>query len=211
MLHRCERYTSDWKGTLWFPTHIGKRYIDMMTTPVKNIRFEALLQRPASPRSASWCFVLLPVEASDQLPTRSMVSVEGTLGGMTFKTTLSPDGQGSHWLKVPKALRDAAGVEAGDIVSLDIAPTRVEPAVRVPADLRDALAAHPDAKAQWASLTPIARRDWIQWLASSKQPETRARRIRNTCNMLASGKRRVCCFDRSGMYSKSIKAPTAAE
>ena len=37
-----------------------------------------------------------------------------------------------------------------------------------------------------------------------------ARRIQNACDMLASGKRRVCCFDRSGIYSKGFRAPKAA-
>ena len=29
--------------------------------------------------------------------------------------------------------------------------------------------------------------------------------------MLAEGKRRVCCFDPSGYYSKAFKVPEAAE
>jgi hypothetical protein len=28
--------------------------------------------------------------------------------------------------------------------------------------------------------------------------------------MLAGGKRRICCFDRSGFYSKSLRPPEAA-
>jgi hypothetical protein len=28
--------------------------------------------------------------------------------------------------------------------------------------------------------------------------------------MLTAGKRRVCCFDRSGFYSKSLRSPKAA-
>ena len=66
------------------------------------------------------------------------------------------------------------------------------------------------APALWLDITPIARRDWIRWITAAKQPETRARRIKNACSMLAAGKRRVCCFDRSGFYSKSMRAPKAA-
>jgi uncharacterized protein YdeI (YjbR/CyaY-like superfamily) len=44
-------------------------------------------------------------------------------------------------------------------------------------DLRDALAAAPLPQALWADVTPIARRDWILWISSAKQPETRKRRI----------------------------------
>src|SRR2546421_7512533 len=66
--------------------------------------------------------------------------------------------------------------------------------LRVPTDLRKALAATPRAKAQWSDLTPIARRDFISWIDSAKQPETRRRRIERACSMLAAGKRRPCCF-----------------
>jgi uncharacterized protein YdeI (YjbR/CyaY-like superfamily) len=65
---------------------------------------------------------------------------------------------------------------------------------RVPTDLRKALAAAPTAKAQWRDLTPIARRDFISWIDSAKQPETRKRRIEKACSMLAAGKRHPCCF-----------------
>jgi len=118
------------------------------------IRFKAKLLRPASPKGAAWTFLVLPANASAKLPTRSMASVEGTLDGQSFQATLEPDGQGSHWLKVDKALREAAAVVAGDTVALEIAPVEVEPEPRVPADLRKALAANPDATATWSDITP---------------------------------------------------------
>ena len=66
--------------------------------------------------------------------------------------------------------------------------------LRVPTDLGKAFAAMPMAKAQWRDLTPIARRDFISWLDSAKQPETRKRRIEKACSMLIAGKRRPCCY-----------------
>src|SRR2546423_5103540 len=66
--------------------------------------------------------------------------------------------------------------------------------LRVPTDLRKALAAAQKAKTQWRDLTPIARRDFISWIDSAKQPETRRRRIERACSMLAAGKRRPCCY-----------------
>ena len=140
-----------------------------------------------------------------------MTAIEGTLNGHPFQATLEPDGQKSHWRKVHRKLSEAAGVEPGDIVTLDIAPAVEEPEPAVPSDLRNALAAAaPKARALWSDITPNARRDWIHWITSARQPETRVRRIKNACLMLAAGKRRVCCFDRSGFYSKSLSAPKAA-
>jgi hypothetical protein len=139
-----------------------------------------------------------------------MTAVEGTINGFPFRATLEPDGQKSHWLKVSRKLREAAGANVGDVVTLEIASTGEQPEPKVPADLRKALAAAPKARAVWTDITPIARRDWVHWIVSAKRPETRARRIANACEMLAGGKRRVCCFDRSGFYSKSLSAPKAA-
>jgi len=69
-----------------------------------------------------------------------------------------------------------------------------EPEVRVPADLREVFAAAPKAKAQWSDLTPLARKDFIMWIDSAKQSDTRKRRIESIPSRLAAGKRRPCCF-----------------
>ena len=73
-------------------------------------------------------------------------------------------------------------------------PAGEESEARVPTGLRKALAAAPTAKAKWRDLTPIARRDFISWIDSAKQPETRRHRIERACSMLAEGKRRPCCY-----------------
>ncbi|HLM52877.1 MAG TPA: YdeI/OmpD-associated family protein [Pseudoxanthomonas sp.] len=182
-----------------------------MATSTGKIRFESTLLRPATPKNASWTFLVLPASASAKLPTRSTITVEGTFGNRSFRATLEPDGQGSHWLKVSADLRAAAGASVGDGVVLEIAPVSSEPEPRVPLDLRKALAEAPAARAQWSSLTPVARRDWIHWITSGKKAQTRERRVATACDMLASGKRRACCFDRSGMYSKGLGAPKPAE
>lgn len=64
----------------------------------------------------------------------------------------------------------------------------------VPKDLHKALAAKPTILTLWKDLTPIARRDFITWIEGAKQEETRARRIGITCDKLATGKRRPCCY-----------------
>jgi len=65
---------------------------------------------------------------------------------------------------------------------------------QVPADLRKVLASTAKTKTLWDSLTPLARRDFISWVASAKQPDTRKRRVDSVPSRLASGKRRPCCY-----------------
>lgn len=183
-----------------------------MPKSVTPIKFKAKLSRPVEPKGAAWTFVVLPAATSKQLPTRSMVTVDGTLEGHAFQATLEPDGQGSHWFKVEKAVREAAGVAAGDSGAFTLTPVEKEPEPKVPADLKEALAGNAAAKATWTDITPVARRDWIHWITSGKKAETRAKRIDVACDKLASGNRRACCFDRSGMYSKgNMGPPEAAE
>src|SRR3982751_2910221 len=114
-----------------------------------SIRFKAKLFRPAMeparPRAdqcekdGSWTFLVLPKDASAKLPSRGMTAIEGTINGSPFQGMLEPDGQKSHWLKVDRKLCEAAGIDAGDVITLEIAPAVEEPEPTVPADLRKAL------------------------------------------------------------------------
>lgn len=181
-------------------------------SPDATSRFDARLRRPADPGSGSgWTFLILPKTASERLPRRGRTTVEGTLNGRAFQATLEPDGRKSHWLRVSEELRKSAGADVGDDVTLEIRPVAKEPEPEVPPDLKTALAAVPEAAQCWDATTTIARVDWVHWITSAKQPKTRAKRINDACDMLASGNKRVCCFDPSGFYSKALSAPEAAD
>ncbi len=156
------------------------------------IRFKAKLFK-----IGSWTLLRLPKSASAKLPSRGMTMVEGTINGFRFKAALEPDGKGSHWFRFNKTMREATGADAGDTVTLAIEPAREWPEPEVPADLKKALAAAPQAHALWMDITPIARWDWIRWIRLTKQLETRRRRIENAVAMLKAGKRRPCCFNRT--------------
>ncbi|WP_411706152.1 DUF1905 domain-containing protein [Edaphovirga cremea] len=174
--------------------------------------FKTKLLRPADPgKDGSWAFLVLPKAASDKLPRRGRTSVEGTINGYPFQATLDPDGQLSHWLKVNKELQEAATASPGDTVAVQVSPADPEPEPQLPDDLQEALATSSAAKTTWEDTTTIARLDWIHWIESAKQAKTRKRRVDNACAMLASGKMRVCCFDQSGFYSKSLSAPKAKD
>lgn len=173
--------------------------------------FEARLQRPDDPGPDVWAFLVLPKAVSDGLPRRGRTTVDGTLNGVAFRQTLEPDGQLSHWLRVDAELLEAAGARAGDVVTVEVATVAQEPEPALPEDLADALRANPEASDGWHGTTTVARLDWIHWITTAKQARTRAKRIADACDMLASGKRRVCCFDPSGFYSKAFTSPKAKE
>lgn len=185
-----------------------------MPATTETLRCKAKLLRPANvPGNSTWTFLILPKDTSAKLPRRGPVIVKGKMNGATFRATLEPDGNKSHWLKVPNKLRQSAGAGVGQAVSLELSPLDEEPEPVVPPALRQALdePAHAQANATWQDITPLARQDWVHWITSAKQQETVTRRITTTCDMLNKGKRRTCCFDRSGVYSKGFNGPKAAE
>jgi hypothetical protein len=150
-----------------------------------------LIHDDAKKKPEAW-ILTLPTSASKKLPSRSTTMVEGTINAFPFRGALEPNGKGSHLLRVNKTMREGAG--STDKVVVEIVRCDDEPEVRVPMDLRKALAAAPLAEAGWNDITPLARRDWIFSVTSAKQAETRRRRIEKACDMLACGKRRLCCF-----------------
>jgi bacteriocin resistance YdeI/OmpD-like protein/uncharacterized protein DUF1905 len=159
---------------------------------MSTIRFEAKLFK-----IGSWTLLRLPKSASAKLPSRGMTMVAGTINDFRFQAALEPDGKGSHWFKLDKAIRKTVGADLGDTVMLAIEPVKEWPEPNVPADLKDALAVVPQAHTLWMEITSSARWDWIRWIGSTKQPETRRRRIETACSKLKAGERRPCCFNRT--------------
>ena len=65
-----------------------------------------------------------------------------------------------------------------------------KPALETPPDLLEALAANEAARATFDDFPPSARRDYLDWLAGAKQPETRAKRLAQAVEWMVEGKRR---------------------
>ncbi|RDE07030.1 iron chaperone [Sphingomonas aracearum] len=70
--------------------------------------------------------------------------------------------------------------------------------IDLPADLAGALAADPAAAAFFQAFPPGARRDYAEWVAGAKRPETRARRLADAMRWIGENKRRNWKHERSG-------------
>lgn len=140
--------------------------------------------------------VKLPSHISQQLPSRGMVMVSGTLNGHTVTLALEPDGKGSHWFEVADWIKKETGLADGDTVSLDLSVLSEWTEPETPADMLSVIQ-RGGLMDQWLSLTTKARWEWLRWIRSTNNPETRAKRIDVACSKLAKGDRRPCCFDTS--------------
>ena len=64
----------------------------------------------------------------------------------------------------------------------------------VPEDLKKGILTVPRVAELWEDITPLARNEWICWVTSAKQEETRARRIKVGIDKMKKGMRRPCCW-----------------
>ena len=65
---------------------------------------------------------------------------------------------------------------------------------RTPDDLRAVLDSNRALHERWASLTPLARNEWICWMTSGKLASTRVKRLGRLQEDIQAGKRRPCCW-----------------
>lgn len=144
-----------------------------------------------------WTILRLPKSESAKLPSRGMTLVEGTINGFRSKIVLEPDGKGSHWFRVDSGLREAVGINTDGMVTMAVEPSKAWPEPELPSDLNKALTSDPQANALWTETTTMARWDWLRWIRSTNNPETRKRRIEVALSKLKAGERRPCCFNRS--------------
>ena len=158
---------------------------------VPTIRFDATLYT-----MDEWTILRLPEQASEKLPSRGQVAVQGTINGHGFQTVLEPDGYFGHWMRIDEKQQQTAAVSAGDTATLEIEPLKDWPEPNVPQDFETALAAAPQ-KIQdlWKDITPMARWEWVRWVNATKNSDTRKRRVEVSISKMKSGKRRPCCFN----------------
>lgn len=129
-------------------------------------------------------------------------TVEGTIDGFPFRATTR-----DQKIRLTENQQRAAGIKSGDEANVEITRVGDEPEVRVPEDLQASLRAHKEAHELFQKITPKARREWVRWIASAKQEETRQRRIEVGIDKLNKGMRRPCCFPGLNWVTKDHVTP----
>ena len=113
----------------------------------------------------------------------------GSLGRITGLEHLPSDKRLLGWIR-----QAASFVESGQYTSPISARRRVvkpaKAAVKAPPEFAAALRKDKKASAAFAALSPSCKREYVEWIADAKRPETRDRRISTTVEWIAEGKQR---------------------
>jgi uncharacterized protein YdeI (YjbR/CyaY-like superfamily) len=117
------------------------------------------------------------IDTSDKAPTAM-----GQFGRLTSVDELPPRATMIALTKKAMALIDAGVKPARS--------TSVKAPFTVPQDLRAAIDALPAAKAVFDGFSPSQQREYVDWVTEAKRDETRTKRLNQSVEWLAEGKRR---------------------
>jgi hypothetical protein len=147
------------------------------------MRFNATIQ--LSGRTATGIEVPAAVVATLGQSKRPPVRV--TIQGHTYRSTVASMG-GVFMLPVSAEHREAAGVQAGDEVGVDIELDTAPREVVVPPDFADALERDADARRFFDGLSYTQKHRHVLSIEQAKTVETRRRRIAKAVSMLRDGR-----------------------
>lgn len=134
-------------------------------------------------RNGGMCAIPVPFDPKAVFgKVRAPVKV--TINGYGFRSTIARMG-GETFIPLRKSYREAAGVEVGDRVKVQICADIEARVVEVPSDLAKALKARDGLWRLWRELSYTSQRECVESVIGAKRPETRQRRIAKVENLVA--------------------------
>jgi bifunctional DNA-binding transcriptional regulator/antitoxin component of YhaV-PrlF toxin-antitoxin module len=118
----------------------------------------------------------VPAEVVAQLGNSKKPAVKVTINGYTYPSTVASMG-GVFMLPVSAEVREKAGISAGDMLQVTVAPDTAPRVVELPADFQQALDNNPAARQYFDAISNSNKKYYIASIEQAKTPETRTRRI----------------------------------
>ena len=128
----------------------------------------------------------IPDEVIEALGSSKRPPVAITVNGHTYRTTAVRMG-GRFLVPLSAENREAAGVAAGEDITVDLEADAAPREVTLPDDL--AAAMDDEARAAYDGLSYTHRKEWVRWVEEAKKAETRTTRIEKTVAGLREGKK----------------------
>jgi hypothetical protein len=139
------------------------------------VRFKGVLT--PTPRGGGGCLVPVPRDVATKLGLKGMPKINAVIGGLPYRGSLMPMGDGTYCLGVLKSIQEAAGVGFGDFITVELELDTTPRIVEVPADLARAIAGNKTMATNWAKLSFTNQKEMARSLEEAKKPETRERRL----------------------------------
>ncbi len=113
----------------------------------------------------------------------------GSLGRITTVKDLPADKLMLGWIRQAKAFVDS-GQYTSPITARNKVAKPEKSAVQAPPEFTSALKKNKKAAAVFAAFSPSCKREYVEWIADAKRPETRDKRILTAVEWISEGKQR---------------------
>jgi Bacteriocin-protection, YdeI or OmpD-Associated/Domain of unknown function (DUF1905) len=168
------------------------------------VRFKVKLERY---QDTQVLHVYLPFDVFEVFETRARLAVKGAINGFPFRSSIFPMGGGKFYMVVNREMREGAKVKAGDTVEFAMEKDDEPRSIATPPDLLKALNARKSVKALWDKMSYTHRKEYIGAIEEAKKPETRARRIAKTVEMIAAMNEPKAATVKKSVAKKAAKKP----
>lgn len=148
------------------------------------LEFDALIQRADVTGSAA--FVEIPFDVPKLFGTRGRVPVAAEFDGEPYRGSMVNYG-GPHLLLILTAIQDKLGKHAGDNVHVTLELDTRSRTVEIGEDTAAALDAA-ELTDRFRGMSYSHQREYAEWIAEAKRPETTQRRIAKMLTMIGEGK-----------------------
>jgi hypothetical protein len=148
------------------------------------VRFTATLE-DSGRGGGRW--LVVPVDARAAFG-EARPPVRGTLNGTPFRGRLAVYG-GVTVLGLRREIREAAGIDLGDAVAVELERDDAPRELQLPAELAAVLASGPELRALFDALAFTHRREYAEWVGEAKRQATRDDRAQKAAQMLRDGRR----------------------
>jgi hypothetical protein len=137
--------------------------------------FDTTLIKPET--VGTWTFFIIPFNIEEVFGQKNHVKVKGSINGIEFRSSLTPRGDGNHYMVVSKALQEAAGITKGDKIHVLMEPDTEERLVEIPEVIQKIFEVNEEAGKIFHKLSYTRRKDFVDYILDAKKENTREKRI----------------------------------
>jgi hypothetical protein len=141
----------------------------------EKVKFTALIEQKEGLDAA---YIRFPYDVVKLYGIKGRVAVKAIFDEqVSYRGSLVKMGTPCHILGITKEIRTQLGKSPGDTIKVVIEHDLEIREIVIPEDVKTLLVEHPRARKFFESLSYTDRKEYIRWIETAKQAETRARRI----------------------------------
>lgn len=153
----------------------------METSSKNRISFDVTLVAPEDyPNSAA---ITCPFDVQEVFGTKARVPVRFTVDGHIFRSSLAPMG-GCHMMVFNKEMREKTGYKGGDTIHIVMERDTEPRTIDFPDDVLTVIQTHHQAWETLQNYSYTHKKEVMDWINSTRNPDTRARRIHKLLDKL---------------------------